>query len=355
MPRRRLDMVVPYLLLATVGAPLAALIVDRIDRARAGETIAWRNPWALVLLGGCLLLAWVGFHLRRGRVATIAFARVAELDFIRRGPVAYLVSLPAALRILAVALFALALARPQTYRTEDIEVEGIDIMVILDMSRSMEETDLRRNRLDAAQRTIRRFIVHRKEDRIGLVVFGQMAMLQCPLTTDYRAIDQIVADLALGDVPEFGTAIGDALALGLASLRRSDARSKVAILLSDGDSNWTSKFDPDEAGRLAADGGVKVFTVLVGEENGGWLTGNAVNPELMRDLARRTGGLFFRAGDDRSLDRSFEVVRKTLEKTRRKVRGRVPDAELYPYLLLPALALLLLERLLAASRLRRFP
>ena len=92
-----------------------------------------------------------------------------------------------------------------------------------------------------------------KNDRIGLVIFGQQAMLQCPLTARHASsLEQIVADLLIGDVPELGTAIGDGLALALAQLRRSDAKSKVVILLSDGDSNWVTRFDPDEAGALGA-------------------------------------------------------------------------------------------------------
>src|SRR5690606_12532389 len=125
------------------------------------------------------------------------------------------------------------------------------VMIALDLSRSMEERDLGQNRLDAAQRTIREFLAGRASDRVGLVVFAREALLQCPLTLDYRSLDQIVADLAIGDVPEMGTAIGDALGLSLAQLARSAATSKVVILLSDGDSNVVNEMDPHEARALA--------------------------------------------------------------------------------------------------------
>jgi len=131
---------------------------------------------------------------------------------------------------------------------------------------------------------IRRFLRRTTHDRIGLVVFGQQAMLQCPLTLDTKVLERIVTDLAIGDVPELGTAIGDGLGLALSQLRddrrgqseevgddrretspeNAPAKSKVVILLSDGDSNWVTRFEPDEAARVAKDMGVKVYTVLVG-------------------------------------------------------------------------------------------
>src|SRR5439155_25631909 len=141
-----------------------------------------------------------------------------------RGVGAWLADLPGALRVVAIAALAVALARPETYRTIKHEVDTIDIVIVVDMSKSMEETDMgvpgrSVDRLDAAQRVIRRFLRRTKNDRIGLVIFGQQAMLQCPLTQDTKVLEQIVADLAIGDVPELGTAIGDGLALALSQLR----------------------------------------------------------------------------------------------------------------------------------------
>ncbi len=357
MAKRRVTLpaLMPYVLLVVIGGALTPWLWSELgDRA---EPVSWLEPGALVLLSACALLAWVSFHLRVHRAPTMAFSRVADLAMMRRGALSYLVTLPNVLRVLAVGLIALALARPQSYREEVIEVEGIDIMVVLDLSKSMEERDLRRNRLDAGQRTIRNFLRNREADRVGLVVFAQAAMLQAPLTTDYRALEQIVADLAIGDVPEMGTAIGDALALALANLRRSDAKSKVVILLSDGDSNVITKFDPLEAKKLAEQMGVRVFTILLGRESGAALGGGrySVNPALLADIARDTGGMFFRAGDDAALEKSFETAAKTLEKTRRRVIGRVAHGELFALLVWPALILLLLELALRLTRWRRFP
>jgi Ca-activated chloride channel family protein len=223
------------------------------------------------------------------------------------------------------------------------------------MSKSMEETDLPRDRMDAAQRVIRRFLRRSKNDRVGLVIFGQQAMLQCPLTQDMKLLEQIVADLQIGDVPELGTAIGDGLALGLAQLRRSDAKSKVVILLSDGDTNWVTRFDPDEAARTAATMGIKVYTLLVGREDSDLYGSSSVNPATLRSIAQRTGGEFFRASDYESFDRGFQTVRNNLDKTKRVVTERVPDKQLFVPLAMLALILVGIELALSYGRLRRLP
>jgi Ca-activated chloride channel homolog len=356
--KHRISPLLPYLWLLVLGGVIALAVWGDLDRTRAGESLHWGSPWAWLLIAACPLLAWVGFHLRRSRAAALFYSRVGDLGVARPGFWAHATSLPAVLRIVAVGLIVVALARPQTFRTEIRVVEGIDVMIVLDLSKSMEERDLRRDRLDAGQRTIREFLDTRESDRIGLVVFAREALLQCPLTLDYRSLDQIVADLAIGDVPEMGTAIGDGLGLALAQLARSEARSKVVILISDGDSNVVNEMDPREAKALATRLGVKVFTVLMGREQGPALLGSsqyAVNPELLREIARDTGGLYFNAGDDAALADSFEKIRGELEKDEITVVGTTADRELYPRLLVPALVLLLLELALSMTRFRRFP
>jgi Ca-activated chloride channel homolog len=358
--RRALEVLVPYLLLAVVGGLVGLAAFALLDRALGHETLEWQNRWALLLLSGCALCAWVAFHLRSRRSAAFRYSRVHDLAPARPGLVARLASLPAVLRISALALVAIALARPQTFKEEVRKVEGVDIMIVFDLSRSMEERDMRPDRVGAGKCTIHNFVARREGDRIGLVVFGREAMLVCPLTLDYRTLDHITAGLAIGDVPEMGTAIGDALGLALASLRRSDARSRVVILVSDGDSNVAEHLHPQEAKELAAEMGVRVFTVLIGSDGGGGprLFGrrqHSVNPQLLQEIARDTGGTFFRAGDDEELAASFEEIRETLEKTAHVVVGRSPDRDLFPLLLAPAMILLLLEIGLGLTRWRRFP
>ena len=354
---------IPYALLLLLGCIITLVVTGQLDQLPGAEQIVFDDRGALVLLFACALLAWVLFHLGKQRSASFRFSRHADLVRAGRGPISYLAPLPRVLRVLAIGFLAVALARPQASQRKEIEVEGIDIMLVLDLSKSMEETDLRHDRLDAAQRTIRHFLTGRKNDRIGLVVFAKQAMLQCPPTLDYVALDRIVSDLALGDIESMGTAIGDGLGLALASLRRSDARSKVVILLTDGDSNVVNEMSPEEAKDLAFQMKAKVFTVLVGREQGaaGGNTRNrfgrqehATNPTLLKRIAADTGGKYFNAGDDAALERGFEEVRATLEKSKRKEVGRV-FTELYPTFALIGFALLLAELVLSFTWFRRFP
>jgi Ca-activated chloride channel family protein len=343
----------PWLLVIGVGGPLAYAMVRLFSHERGGEKIEWRTPHAWWLLAGAAVVGVIAFHLQRRRSAAMAFSQVGLVG--ARGVASWLSDLPGVLRVMAVAALAIGLVRPETERVITHEVDTVDIMIVFDMSKSMEETDLPRDRMDAAQRVIRKFLRRTKNDRVGLVIFGQQAMLQCPLTQDMKLLEQIVADLQIGDVPELGTAIGDGLALGLAQLRRSDAKSKVVILLSDGDTNWVTRFDPDEAARTAGSMGIKVYTLLVGREDPDLFGGSSVNPATLRSIAQRTGGEFFRASDYESFDRGFQTVRSKLDTTKRVITERVPDKQLFVPLALLALALLGLEILLAYGRLRRLP
>lgn len=329
------------------------LAVHRIPDEQEMRTVVWKSPHALWLASGGALIGWIGFYLHRRRTAALGFSQVKLVR--SRGIGVYFGPLPTALRILAVIALSIGLARPETYRIVRHEIDSVDIMIVMDMSKSMEETDMPKDRMDAAQRVIRRFLRRNKNDRIGLVIFGQQAMLQCPLTHDTKILEKIVADLVIGDVPELGTAIGDGLALAVAQLRRSDAKSKVVILLSDGDSNWVTRFDPDEAARVAQDQNIKVYTLLVGREESDLMGGMSVNPATLRNIAQRTGGEFFRASDYASFDRGFQTVRNQLDTTKRTVTERVPDQQLFVPFALLAAALVLLEFLLSHTRLRRLP
>jgi len=317
--------------------------------------IVWQTPRAIVLAAGGGFVALLGFYLHRRRAATMGFSQVKLIG--PRGIGAAFASLPITLRVLGIFALAIGLARPETFRLVKRDIDSIDIVLVMDMSKSMEETDMPRDRMDAAQRVIRRFLRRNKNDRIGLVIFGQQAMLQCPLTHDTKILEKIVADLVIGDVPELGTAIGDGLALAVAQLRRSDAKSKVVILLSDGDSNWVTRFDPDEAARAAKDEKVKVYTILVGREETDLFGfgGMSVNPATLRNIASVTGGEFFRATDYASFDRGFQTVRTTLDTTKRQVIERVPDEQLFVPFALFGAVLLLIELLLSHTRLRRLP
>jgi Ca-activated chloride channel family protein len=343
----------PWLVVAGVGLTGVVAMRRWMMHARGAEAIVWHTPHAIALLVAAAFAGVLAFHLQRRRAAVLGFSQVALVT--RRGLGAWLADVPGVLRVLAIVALVIGLARPETYRTVTHEIDSIDIMLVVDMSKSMEEVDIPRDRLDAAQRVIRHFLHRSHNDRIGLVIFGQGATLQCPLTQDTKVLEQIVADLEIGDVPELGTAIGDGLGLALAQLRRSDAKSKVVILLSDGDSNWVTRFEPDEAARVAAEMKVKVYTLLVGREDEGFFGGMSVNPETLRQIAQITGGEFYRADDYNSFDRGFQAVRQTLDKTKRKVVERVPDHQLFVPLAIIAAILLALEWILINGWLRRMP
>lgn len=344
----------PWLLVAVLGGIGTYAMWRYLQGERGGEPIVWKNRRAFLLLAGAALAGVLAFHVHRRNVAALGFSSVGLVG--ARGVGAWLADVPGVLRVLAIAALAVGLARPETYKTVKHEVDTVDIMLVVDMSKSMEETDMRLDRLDAAQRVIRRFLRRTKNDRVGLVIFGQQAMLQCPLTQDTKMLEQIVSDLSIGDVPELGTAIGDGLALAIAQLRRSDAKSKVVILLSDGDSNWVTRFDPEEAARAAQKAGVKVYTLLVGREETDLFGGGmSVNPATLRSIATVTGGEFFRASDYTSFDSGFQAVRNKLDKTKRTVTERRPDKQLFVPLALIAALLFGLDLLLSHTRLRRLP
>jgi Ca-activated chloride channel family protein len=343
----------PWALVAAIGGLVGWRLFAYIHAQAGKEEIEWASPHAKYLALGGLIVGVVAFQLRRRRSAAMGYSQVGLVG--ARGIATWFSDMPGVLRVVAVACIAYALARPETHRTIETTEDTIDIMIVVDMSKSMEETDMPRDRIDAAQRVIRRFLRRTKGDRVGLVIFGQQAMLQCPLTQDLKLLEQIVADLTIGDVPELGTAIGDGLALGLAQLRRSDAKSKIVILLSDGDSNWVTRFDPDEAARQAKAMGIKVYTLLVGKEESDLFGGMSVNPATLRNIASTTGGEFFRATDYDSFDRGFQTVRNQLDTTKRVTRERVLDKQLYLPFAIVAAVLLLLDLLLSHTILRRLP
>ncbi len=378
---RILRVVWPWLLTGVIGLVLWLIVRDYLTKQRGPEELEWHDGKSIYLLCGAVFVGLLTFHLHRRRAAAMAYSQVGLVG--ARGVGTWLSDLPGVFRVLAIACIAVALARPETYRTIVHQEESVDIMIVFDMSKSMEETDLPRDRMDAAQRVIRKFLRRTKQDRVGLVIFGQQAMLHTPLTHDMKMLEQVVADLAIGDVPELGTAIGDGLAMALAVLRRSDGqcdpapgapqvcpdeftcsakgfcegkkRNKVVILLSDGDNNWVTRFNPDEAARTAREMGIQVHTILVGREESDLFGGMSVNPATLRNIAQTTGGEFFKATDYESFDRGFQTVRTKLDTVKRTRSERIPDKQLFVLLVLFAIGLVALELLLSHTRLRRLP
>ena len=329
--------------------------------------LQFAHPWFLLLL--LLVPPMVYWHLRRGARAgaTLRYSNVEAVKKVKRGHIWWARHVLFGLRVLVVVLLVLALARPQSGRTEEqINTEGIDIVIALDISGSMRAVDFKpKNRIEAAKEVAARFIKGRKSDRIGLVVFAAESYTQCPLTLDYGILLHFLKQVDVGLVKD-GTAIGLGIANAVNRLRYSTAKSKVIILLTDGRNN-AGEVDPITAARIAKALGVRIYTIGVGTR------GNALYPvddpffgrryvsmpveideDLLREIARETGGRYFRATDTAALERIFDEIGK-LEKTKIEVKHYVRYKELFIRFLLPAFAILLLEIVVANTRFRKLP
>lgn len=332
--------------------------------------LTFHNPHVLWLLLLVPMLGLWQWHLRQQR-PVLRFSITHVFAHQKHGVRARLLFLLPTLRLLAIAAATIALARPQTRdaRVRDLSVEGIDIVVALDLSTSMEAGDFRpQNRVYVAKEVLTEFLSSRVNDRIGLVVFAGAAYTQAPLTLDYNVLKEVVKQLRTR-VLEDGTAIGDAVATSLNRLRESDAKSRVVILITDGDNN-AGKISPLDAAAMAKTMGVKVFTILVGKGGkvpfpaGQDLFGNTawremdipVNPELLQQISKMTGGAYYRATDRDSLKEGLQKILDAMEKSK-IVEGGASSTykeDFHDFLLLGMLALFL-EIVLSATLLRVFP
>ncbi|MBS1602040.1 MAG: VWA domain-containing protein [Bacteroidetes bacterium] len=273
--------------------------------------------------------------------------------------------LPFVFRLLALACIILALARPQTRNDEQLVTgEGIDIVLCLDISGSMLAQDFTPNRMEAAKNVAGEFIDHRPTDRIGLVIFSGESFTMCPLTTDRIVLKTQLASVQSG-LLEDGTAIGSGLATGVDRLRNSPSKSKVIILLTDGENNG-GLIDPNTAKEIAKSVGVKVYTVGMGTEgfapvpiqtpSGVIYQKEKVNidEKLLTQIATETGGRYYRAKDNESLKNIYSEIDR-LEKSKIETTTlRRYTEQFYPFALAAAL-LLLLELVLRWTLLRKFP
>jgi Ca-activated chloride channel family protein len=193
--------------------------------------------------------------------------------------------------------------------------EPTDIVLALDLSKSMEETDIPPDRVGAAKLALQHFVASSPHDRIGLVIFGQQPKLLSALTTDRAALDKLLAKIRIGDVPQLGTAAGDGLALAVDQLRGS-GKHRLVVFISDGDWNWVIRYEPAQAEALAKDAGVEVDTILVGSPQPDVFGGMSVNPKELQDMAAATGGTFYRAESPAMFETSLKSVRDKIDATR---------------------------------------
>lgn len=323
-------------------------------------------PWAFALLPVALLGAWVMWRRRVRSDARLTLPRAAARAALGSSPWTRLERLLPLVRAAALVLLVVALARPQAgAREETVSTEGVDIVMALDVSGSMRAVDFQPNRLEAARKTTAGFIEGRPSDRIGLVTFAGLTTTRCPLTLDHAMLDEFLQAVDFAPRDQDGTALGMGLAAACNRLRASPAKSKVVVLVTDGRNN-RGEIGPEAAAEAARALGIRVYTVGVGTEGlarvpvPGPLGTRYVmqqldlDEDLLRKIADRTGGQYFRATEAEGLRRVFATI-DSLEKTEIHSRVRVLYTELFPRLLVPAAILLLLEGLLAMTRLRRVP
>jgi Ca-activated chloride channel family protein len=271
------------------------------------------------------------------------------------------------LKAVGLLAFIAALARPQSVASErEYQSEGIDIVVALDISGSMQAMDFQpQNRLEVAKAEAKKFILGREHDRIGLVVFARQSYTQCPLTLDYEVLTQLLDEVQMGLIKD-GTAVGLAIANAVNRLRDSTAKSKVIILITDGANN-AGNIDPLTAAELAKSFGIRVYAIGVGRE--GMVPFPVDDPlfgrryiqakvemdePTMQKIASMTGALYFRAQDEAALTEIYRTIDK-LEKTKVEVKEFHTYDELFPHFLLPGLAALVLGVILESTVFLKIP
>jgi Ca-activated chloride channel family protein len=326
----------PYLLLLLIVPVLAALYILSQQRARSGS-LQYSSVGLVKGLPGSLRLQM--------RHILILF------------------------RLAAIALIILGLARPQAGQAREVYTgEGVDIVLVLDMSGSMAAEDFQpQNRLGVAKEVAQDFVRDREYDRVGLVVFARNSFTQAPLTLDYNVLDRLIDQVELAPQLglEDGTAIGIAMANAVNRLKASDAESKVIILLTDGLNN-AGQIDPSTAADLAAALDIRVYTVGVGSEGPvpfpaqGFFGPTYEYVEIpldeatLQEVAEKTDGQYFRATDAETLRRIYDHI-SDLEKTEVEMTRYTRYRELGGVFFIPALGLILLDILLANTLFRRIP
>ncbi|MBO4729935.1 MAG: VWA domain-containing protein [Bacteroidaceae bacterium] len=329
------------------------------------------NPACLLLL--LLLIPYgIWFFLLRGRKepsmkipSTQAYQNAAKSMRQR------LMWVPFALRALSFAMVVVVLARPQSSNSwNDSEVEGIDIMLAMDVSTSMMAMDFKPNRVEAARMVATDFVSRQRNDNIGLTIFAGEAFTQCPLTTDHEALLQmftnISCDLPATGMIDDGTAIGMGIANAASRLQESKAKSKVIILLTDGSNNM-GEISPLTAAEMAKALGIRVYTIGVGTNGtatfpyplpGGGVSYTRmpveIDTNMLKEIASTTGGKFYRATNNNELEKIYEDISK-LEKSRIMVTNYTKRHEAYYPFALIALIALLLELLLSNTLLKKIP
>mgnify|MGYP002827418216 FL=1 len=327
----------------------------------------FRDPWFLLLF--ITLPVWFYFEYGR-KQPSMTYPSLRHLKRIRPGWRVRLSPALKWLRLASLCLLIFGMARFQ-YGRKSIEVitHGVDIILAIDTSGSMKGEDFhlegqRATRLKAVKSVVEMFVKSRTSDRLGMVVFGTMAFTQCPLTLDHGVTLSFLKNLEIGMAGE-NTAIGDALGTAINRLKNLKSKTKIIILLTDGD-NTHGVMDPEQAAEIAATFGIKVYTIGVGSKGEVPFLVQTIfgpryqyvksdlNEDLLRKIATETGGKYYRAQDTEQLQQIYEEI-DGLEKTKSKIKEHMEFRELFHWFVIPGLLLLGLEKLLEMTVFRRTP
>ena len=331
--------------------------------------MSFAQPWFLLLLALLPVLAW--WRGKRGQQAAFLYSSVQLVKTVANLKRSRAGQFLAAMRWLTLGLFIVGLARPQLIESEaSVKASGVDIVVALDLSGSMESEDFelrgeRVNRLVIAKDVLKKFVDRRPSDRIGLVAFAGKPYIAAPLTLDHEFLDQNIERLQLHTI-EDGTAIGAGLAAAVNRLRDIESKSKIVILMTDGQNN-AGKIPPLTAAEAAEALKIKVYTIGVGTR------GMAPMPRMdvfgrkryvqvpvdideatLQAIADKTGGEYYRADSSETLKAIYDQIDK-METTEREMKKYVNVEELFPWAVIPGFGLLLLELLLSHTIWRRLP
>lgn len=329
------------------------------------QNITFDLPWVLALLAALPFVAIYFFRSEKRKTPTFRVPSVQRVGHTRNWRTS-LRNLPIIFRLLAMATLIVALARPARYNNiEMTQGEGIDIVLCLDVSGSMLARDFTPDRLQASVNVARNFIQNRKGDKIGLVIFAGQSLSLCPLTTDHKVVIQQLNTIEYGGLAD-GTAIGSGLASSVDRLRTDTAKSKVVILLTDGE-NTGGLIDPPTAKELAKTYGIRVYTIGVGtigyapmpyKTPGGTTIMQqekvSIDEPLLTQIANETGGRYFRATDTKTLDSVYASI-DMLEKSKVETTIFEKRTEAFFPWVIAAIVLLVLEVALRYTLFRRFP
>ncbi len=312
--------------------------------------MTWASPLAFVLLPVALLLAGYSYWLSRKKSPTVQYSNIEILKSLGASSWRVrLLWLPTLVGAIGLIFLVVALARPQRSDTKvKKSVEGIDIMLVLDVSDSMLIEDMQPNRLEASKEMLKAFVKKRPTDRIGLVIFSGESYTRVPLTLDHKILLESISAIKISRAIKMGTAIGVALANGAARLKDSTARSRVMVFQTDGENN-SGTIDPETALDIAKGYGLRIYTIGAGRDGDAQLPietqdafgrkvkryqpiHSTVNDELLGKMASDTGGKYYRATDNASLQKVFADIDR-LERSKIDVNQYTKYAELYqPYL-----------------------